>query len=124
MYISRDSSRSSGSLMAVEWWYAATKELSVHLSAIFKAAFPEEYIQYKSAFDAGNWFTDDPGPWLGRAIIWKMQVRSHRDGLDGGPSIIFNMGRYTGGHLYLTDLKLKFRFAIYFINITLYFTKI
>lgn len=97
--------------MATNWWYAATQELSIYLSAIFERTFPEEYIQYKSAFGAGKWFTDDPGPWLGHVIVWKMQVHSHRDGLDGGPSIIFNMGKYTGGELYLTDLKLKFRSA-------------
>lgn len=76
---------------------------------MFKASFPKEYQRYKKAFDAGVWLAQDPGPWLGRAIVYKLQVLPHRDGLDGGPTAMWNMGSYTGGELYLPDLKLKLR---------------
>lgn len=81
--------------------------MAKHLSACFKVAFPDYHEKYKAAFEAGVWMTDDPGPWLGRAIVWKLPVRTHMDGLDEGPTAIFNVGRYTGGNLDLPDLGVK-----------------
>jgi hypothetical protein len=51
--------------------------------------------------------TKDLGPWLGRAIIWKLPVKMHMDGLDNGLTMIFNVRNYTGGDFYLPDLKIK-----------------
>ncbi|KAG1721947.1 uncharacterized protein EDB91DRAFT_1256291 [Suillus paluster] len=58
-------------------------------------------------FDAGKWTVVDPGPFLGRVIVWKLSVGPHQDGLDEGPAVIFPMGRFEGGECYLPDLKLK-----------------
>jgi hypothetical protein len=105
---SLDMCRGSHSSLAVKWYFQATAEVAEILSAYFAIAFPQEYQKYRQAFQAGIWHTEDPGPWLGRAIIYKLQVLQHQDRLDGGPTAIFNVGQYTGGNLYLPMLGLKF----------------
>ncbi|KAG1771371.1 hypothetical protein EV702DRAFT_1048994 [Suillus placidus] len=74
---------------------------------MFCVAFPEFYEKYWKAFEAGKWTVVNPGPFLGRAIVWKLSVLPHQDGLDEGPAVIFPMGRFEGGECYLPDLKLK-----------------
>jgi len=93
--------------MHVRRYFEATKPVALRLSACFKVAFPDYYAKYKAAFEAGVWTSEDPGPWLGRAIVWKLPVKTHMDGLDEGPTAIFNFGSYTGGNLYLPDLQVK-----------------
>lgn len=75
---------------------------------MFKAVFPEFYLQYQEAFDAGVWLEDDPGPFLGRAIIYKFQGRLHRDRKDVGPSVCFPVGYFTGGEMQFPQLDAKF----------------
>lgn len=88
----------------------ATKPVAQLLAQYFKLAFPDCYQRYSRAFDAGVWELADPGPWLGRAIVYKMQVGVHVDGLDGqGPTAAFPVGWFEGGEMYLPDLGLKFR---------------
>jgi hypothetical protein len=84
--------KGSHAAMAVRYYYMATAEVALVLESYFAAAFPTEHAQYKEAFAAGVWLTEDPGPWLGRAIVYKLQVRPHQDRLDGGPTAIFNVG--------------------------------
>ena len=79
------------------------------LDAYFAIAFPEEHAKYREAFAAGVWLREDSGPWLGRAIVYKLQVKPHQDALDGGPTAIFNVGQYKGGELYIPCLGLKFQ---------------
>jgi len=79
------------------------------LSAFFKKAFPEYHKKYSAAFAAGRWMEHDPGPWLGRAHVYKLQVHSHVDGLDDGPTAAFNVGFYEGGEMHMSDLDLKLR---------------
>jgi hypothetical protein len=107
MSISTDNFRSGKGLMAVEHYYRASAAITQYLSTCFKASYPEYFETYSEAFKAGVWVTSDPGPWIGRAIVWKLQVHTHQDGLDDGPTAIFNCGRYQGGELYLPDLGLK-----------------
>ena len=101
--------RSVSGAMAVRQYFQATQGLARHLAACFEAAFPEYYKAYSDAFAAGRWLEEDPGPWLGRAIIWKLQVNVHQDGLDEGPTAAFNCSQYTGGNMYIPDLGLKLR---------------
>ena len=49
----------------------------------------------------------DKGPWLGRAVVWKLQVGLHQDALDEGPAVCFLCGNYEGGQLCLPDLDAK-----------------
>ncbi|KAG2359430.1 hypothetical protein BDR07DRAFT_1292300 [Suillus spraguei] len=102
-----DMFRNAQVALAVRWYMKRTSKLASTLKEMFKAAYPEEFIIYENAFNAGVWEAEDPGPWLGRAIVWKLNVLPHRDGLDGGPTAIFCLGHFSGGEAYLTDLKLK-----------------
>jgi hypothetical protein len=111
MVPSSDLFRSSSAALALSYYYKATEPAVTHMGHMFKVSFPEEYEEYRTAFAAGRFVTDDPGPWLGRAIVHKLQVLPHRDNLDKTcrPAGAFNVGYYVGGDLYLTDLKVKLR---------------
>ncbi|KAG0691446.1 hypothetical protein DFH29DRAFT_787284, partial [Suillus ampliporus] len=89
------------------WYMRCTCKLAMALSAMYQAAFQDNHETYCRAFEAGVWLEADPSPWLGRAIVWKLNILPHRDGQDGGPTTIFCMGNYTGGEPYLPDLKIK-----------------
>jgi hypothetical protein len=98
--------------LAVKYYFMATWEVAEILKAYFKIAFPEEYLRYQDAFEAGIWEKEDTGPWLGRVIVYKLQVGPHQDRYDGGPTAIFNVGQYSGGDLYLPDLGLKLLYVL------------
>ncbi|KAF8232695.1 hypothetical protein L208DRAFT_1270597 [Tricholoma matsutake] len=104
---SKDSLWGCQATMAVKWYYQVTEEVAHLLSAYFKKAFPEYHRQYSKAFSAGVWNLEDPGPWLGRALVYKLQVLPHVDGLDNGPTTCFPVGYFTGGAMHLSDLGLK-----------------
>ncbi|KAG2029514.1 hypothetical protein BDR03DRAFT_880547, partial [Suillus americanus] len=85
----------------------ASAKVTQMLAGIFSVCFPKFYEKYRKAFEAGMWLTSDPGPWLGRAIVFKLQVYIHRDGLDAGPCVTFPMGFFTGGEAYFPDIEAK-----------------
>ena len=39
---------------------------------MFEATFPDIYKECMAAFDAGVWLQEDPGPFIGGAIIYKL----------------------------------------------------
>ncbi|KAH9911152.1 uncharacterized protein BXZ73DRAFT_108228 [Epithele typhae] len=86
-------------------FYTLTARVAAIFAGLFKALFPEEYVKYKAAFDAGSWIPHDPGPWLGRVIVWKLQVQLHWDGGDGGPTLTCPMGYFNGGEMEFPDLN-------------------
>ncbi|KAJ7204059.1 hypothetical protein GGX14DRAFT_569659 [Mycena pura] len=83
----------------------------------FSVVFPDYHERYMKAFKAGCALPlDDPGPFIGRAIVWKLQVLSHLDGLDAGTVGMSPEGSYEDGELIFSDFKrfgmaLKFRYA-------------
>lgn len=81
-----------------------------------KATFPDFYKDYMKPFEAGVFFRHDPGPFLARALIYKLQGRLHKDRHDKGPSISFGVGDYRGGEMILPQLGLKL------LCVTLFFT--
>jgi hypothetical protein len=76
---------------------------------MFEATFPDLYKEYKAAFEAGVWVQEDPGPFIGRSIIYKLQSKLHRDKNDVGPSASFPVGYFGGGEMLLPQLKTKLR---------------
>ncbi|KAK6996078.1 hypothetical protein R3P38DRAFT_3371249 [Favolaschia claudopus] len=60
-------------------------------------AFPQYYLKYCAAFKAGVC----PGPWIDRAIVYKLRVMEHVDGVDDGPTASFCVGDFEGGEMYL-----------------------
>ena len=100
-------SRTSLGYLAVSNYFLETQATAKEVSDRFAAAFPEFFEQYRLAFEAGVANTLDPGPFLGRALVWKMQVKAHQDGLDEGPAATFPCGYYSGGYLYIPRLGMK-----------------
>ncbi|TFK69270.1 hypothetical protein BDN72DRAFT_768154 [Pluteus cervinus] len=92
---------------AVKRYYHQSQALARSIGYKFSVSFPHYHTLYSNAFKKGAFYHEDPGPFLGRAIVWKLQVGVHVDGQDEGPTAIFNSGDYEGGDLYLPDLKLK-----------------
>ncbi|KAJ7712559.1 hypothetical protein B0H14DRAFT_2645197 [Mycena olivaceomarginata] len=89
------------------YYYRATREVAIYLSCMFEVAYPEYHAKYTKAFKAGVWEPADPGPWIGRAIVYKLQVSEHVDGLDDGPTASFCVGDFEGGPMYLPDIGMK-----------------
>jgi len=81
------------------------------LAVMFEVLMPECYHKYKAAFDAGVWIKGDPGPWLGRAIVYKLQVCLHKDSHDGGPTASFPLGYFSGGEMLVPQLKAKLSYV-------------
>ncbi|KAG1813000.1 hypothetical protein EV424DRAFT_1349195 [Suillus variegatus] len=81
----------------IDAYYKATEALALQLSAMFHMSYLDFYKKYQQAFEAGKWMVVDPGPFLGRVIVWKLAVLPHQDGLDTSPAVIFLMGCFEGG---------------------------
>lgn len=93
--------------MAVVTYFRETSLVASLLATMFKVAFPEQYPKHAAAFDAGVWIQEDPGPWLGRAIVYKLDTELHYDQEDGGPTAIFPVGQYSGGTLDVPQLRAR-----------------
>ncbi|KAJ8517580.1 hypothetical protein ONZ45_g5228 [Pleurotus djamor] len=87
--------------------FALSAANALRLKAYFKITFPEYYALYQEAFEAGVWMRVDPGPWLGKAIVYKLQVTPHVDGQDDGPTACYPTGYFAGGEAYFPDLGIK-----------------
>ncbi|KAJ8694407.1 hypothetical protein PTI98_009331 [Pleurotus ostreatus] len=108
LYLSADIHESSSGVAATRAYYTATKEIAGLLGLVVKTLLPEQYEKYQEAFEAGVWFADeDPGPFLGRAVVWKLQLRMHKDKADAGFSISIPFGAYTGGYMIIPQLHAK-----------------
>ncbi|KAJ7812879.1 hypothetical protein B0H14DRAFT_2855792 [Mycena olivaceomarginata] len=94
---SSDFFRGCQAALAVRYYYRATQEVAIYLSCMFEVAFMR----------TGVWEPADPGPWIGRAIVYKLQVSEHVDGLDDGPTASFCVGDFEGGPMYLPDIGMK-----------------
>ncbi|KAF8958777.1 hypothetical protein BDZ97DRAFT_1923398 [Flammula alnicola] len=108
LYLSGDISYSSSSMTNFIHYFLATRSVARALAIMFETVFPDIYAQYQEAFEAGVWLTQDPGPFLGRAIIYKLQGKLHKDRNDVGPSASFPAGYFTGGEMLFPQLGAKF----------------
>lgn len=99
--------QTSGGLAAFGSHYVLTRSIALSLAAMFMVMFPKLYKEYQEAFDAGVWISDDPGPFLGRAIVYKLQGKLHKDRHDYGPSASFPVGLFTGGEMKFPQLQTK-----------------
>ena len=96
-------------MAAVRHFFYVTAPLAKALAVMFEILFPEEYQTYQKAFAAGCWYTEDPGPWLGRVIVYKLDVSLHHDKKDGGPTATFPMGEYDGGFMEFPQLHARYQ---------------
>ncbi|KAG6864741.1 hypothetical protein C0991_007448 [Blastosporella zonata] len=102
---------SGTSLAATGIYYKETQDIFLYISAMFHEIYPETYSKYKEAFEAGAWMQEDPGVFLGRVIVYKLQVHPHLDRGDDGPSVSFPCGYYDGGCMMIPQLKAKFLYC-------------
>lgn len=100
--------KSGDALGAIASYYKNTSEVVGLLENMFAAVFPESYPKYKVAFEAGRWLGQDPGPWLGRAIVYKLDGALHTDRKDFGPAACVPCGHFTGGQMLVPQFKGKF----------------
>ncbi|KAI0337478.1 hypothetical protein BDW22DRAFT_1339734 [Trametopsis cervina] len=88
----------------------AMDPISRLLTAIVEDLFPQESAAMKQAFKAGRCYREEEnGSFLGHAIIWKLQTEVHQDASDHGICICIPTGAFSGGELFLPDLKAKLR---------------
>ena len=79
------------------------------MDAWFQVLFPDMHDRFTKAFRAGVWMKQDKGPWLGRALIYKLQGKLHADENDIGPTVSFPCGNYSGGEMIVPQFRGKFR---------------
>ncbi|KAF5334147.1 hypothetical protein D9757_015416 [Collybiopsis confluens] len=94
---------------AHERYYEETAALNAWLDELFKHEFPKHHAKFKKAHAAGRWSEVDPGPHLGRVIVWKLQSKDHIDDADACPTITYVLGgNYSGGYMDLKDIRTRF----------------
>lgn len=108
LFISADTHASSRGLAQCLSYYDSSRAVAQHIEAYLLAVFPQWAKDYRSCFDAGRLLPQDPGPFLGRAIIYKLQGEVHKDCRDAGPSASFGVGYYDGGNMLVPQLGAKF----------------
>lgn len=112
----------NGSLLAcLHPFYTDTSRLARLLGTMLKTTWPDVFTKYNKAFKAGKSVIDgDPGPYIGRVIVYKLQGRLHVDQNDGGPTACFPMGSWQGvkggkgGELIVPQLGAKFEYVYLF----------
>ncbi|KAJ3737988.1 hypothetical protein FB446DRAFT_600757, partial [Lentinula raphanica] len=83
----------------------------VWLDAIMEHEFPTEYPAFKKAHHAGRWSETDPGPHLGRVIVWKLGSQDHIDDADAIPTIVYTLsGNFVGGFMDLLDVDTRLHY--------------
>ncbi|KAJ3924803.1 MAG: hypothetical protein NXY57DRAFT_1080477, partial [Lentinula lateritia] len=60
--------------MAIQHWYEVTPEFGNLLSSVFKQEWPDKWEEAMKRFKAAN-----PGPWVGKAIVYKLTSSIHPD---------------------------------------------
>lgn len=113
LYLSGSFRKTSTALTAFPPFYKTTARISFVLGCMLHSVWPDHYVRYNQAFSAGRWFSEDPGPFLGRAIVYKLQVDLHHDRHDAGPTACFPVGTWDkskgGGSLIVPQLGAKFQ---------------
>ncbi|KAJ7757874.1 hypothetical protein B0H14DRAFT_2976374 [Mycena olivaceomarginata] len=95
---SSDFFRGCQAALAVRYYYRATGEVAIYLSCMFEVAYPS--IMQSTPRPSKPVFGSlrIQGHGLGRAIVYKLQVSEHVDGLDDD---------FEGGPMYLPDIGMK-----------------
>ncbi|KAF6751248.1 hypothetical protein DFP72DRAFT_1071452 [Ephemerocybe angulata] len=103
----RDMAQGSLANLVAQHYFAATAPMSNAVRQRFKMVFLQYFEKYDTAFKAGQVITSDPGPFLGCALVWKLQVHPPQDGLDEVPAEIFPLGDFKDSELLLPNLMVK-----------------
>ena len=65
--------KSCSGLVGIACYYRATSVVAEYLSMLFESLLLNVYSKFQGMFKVGQWIAEDPGPWLGHAIIYKLQ---------------------------------------------------
>lgn len=109
LFLSGDIAGNSTQLQAFCSWINANQVLHAHLREIVQVLLPDTYAEYDAIFNAGKVFDNDSAPFLGKAIMYKLQLKLHKDLGDRGWTISLPVGSFTGGHLIIPQLELKLK---------------
>lgn len=98
----------AGGQKAVNHYFQLSEPIALFVHELFKVAFPDVAQKYAAAFKKGEWqMVKDLGPFWGQALVYKMPVDVHQDGLDDGLLAMFPCGFFTEGRLDFPDLGIK-----------------
>lgn len=113
LYLSSAYCTSSSTLTSVPPYYTGTNCISSLLGSILKSVWSNYFTAYTKVFTAGHWFLEDPGPFLGHILVYKLQVHLHLDKNDAGPTTCFPVGTWKkdggGGCLLVPQPRAKFQ---------------
>lgn len=98
-------------ISTLKWFLHSTSVIWKIVAIYFKIFFPDYHSLYGQAFEAGRWEESDVGPFLGQAVVYKLDVTGHFDKKDGGPVVSFPCGLFEGGSMSLPQLSLKLRYV-------------
>ena len=93
---------------AVQHYFQESQEVAAIIAEMFKATFPDDFKTYEAAFKAGRWIQQDPGPFIARVLVYKLDTEIHYDDQDVGPTVVFPVGQYTQGYMEFPQLKARF----------------
>ncbi|KAK1216501.1 hypothetical protein PQX77_020853 [Marasmius sp. AFHP31] len=105
---SKDYSRTATSHVAAAEWLRSSWKIQQQLRKMTHSFFPEYYEESAVACKAAI-TRNSPvvGPWIGKAIVWKLQGSSHIDDHDIIPTATYPMGVYEGGYMDLIDIDTR-----------------
>ena len=107
--MSRDLVGSSAFALAWENHLKDSETVHTMLGIALGLSFPDIHADYSKAFQAGAVFEADPGPWIGRAILWKMQTDGLHFDTNDGYTADTAFGNFKNGYLELPQFQVRLR---------------
>jgi hypothetical protein len=94
---------------AMNQWLKETTYLNTLMKSMFKTEWPESFERFDHAFKSARLNKLNPGPWHGKAVVWKSDSHVHADTKDSEecPTSCVPIGQYTRGEMELFDMKTK-----------------
>ncbi|KAJ3804585.1 hypothetical protein F5876DRAFT_82921 [Lentinula aff. lateritia] len=92
--------------MAIQHWYKVTLESGNLLSSVFKQEWPDKWEEAMKYFKAGKWQAANPGPWVGKAIVYKLtsSIRPDKEDAEEYHIVTVPVGHFVGGHILFLDI--------------------
>jgi hypothetical protein len=91
-----------------EKWFECCVQSNVWLNEIMRHEHREKYDVFVKAHKAGRWMQADPGPHIGRVLVWKRHSTDHMDNADSLPTVVIVLsGEFVGGYMEFLDLQTR-----------------
>ncbi|KAL0061160.1 hypothetical protein AAF712_012030 [Marasmius tenuissimus] len=113
LYMSTFLSGAGQAIQATRHYYEANFTLERCIESAVQVFFPDLYPVLAHVREAGRAFQSsrEGGVYLGRAVVYKLQLFNHIDQKDCGISASFPAGHFVGGYLLIPQLGAKFLYA-------------